>query len=68
MATAKKFKHYYPKEGKKSESISDSRSQNIKDKELIKIYQDKIQDLLKEPQKQKKAALIIEQLINSGKK
>ena len=60
MATAKKLENLYAKEQKQNNS-----SQHRKD---ITALQKNIEELLKDPAKQKKAALIISQLINSNKK
>lgn len=60
MATAKKLENLYAKEQSK-----DNSSQYKKE---INDLQKNIEELLKDPAKQKKAALIISQLINSNKK
>ena len=60
MATAKKLENLYAKEQSKGNS-----SQHKKE---INDLQKNIEELLKDPAKQKKAALIISQLINSNKK
>lgn len=60
MAAAKKYKNLYTKEQNK-----DNSSQQ---KSEVSNLQSKIADLLKDPAKQRKAAQIISQLINSDKK
>ncbi len=60
MATAKKLENLYAKEQSK-----DNSSQYKKE---INDLQKNIEELLKDPAKQKKAALIISQLINSNTK
>lgn len=60
MAPAKKLENLYAKEQSK-----DNSSQYKKE---INDLQKNIEELLKNPAKQKKAALIISQLINSNKK
>lgn len=67
MGSAKKFQNNYPAE--KETSQHSNELQNLEDKRLIEAYQKKIAKLLEDdPSAQKKAALIISQLINSSKK
>ncbi len=69
MSSAKKFKDYYPNE--KTESLvkkNDSTGNLVEEKKMVKLYQEQIKKLLEDTKNQKKAALIIEQLINSSKK
>ena len=57
MGAQKKFKHHYPKEQKTED--------NHEKKRLIEAYIKKIQKLMQEdPEMQKKAALILEKMIN----
>lgn len=67
MGAQKKFKNNYPSEEKVQEKTS---SDNLADKRLIEAYIKKIQKLMQEdPEMQKKAALILEQMIkNKGSK
>ncbi len=58
MGTAKKFKDNYPQDKKDSDKVD-----NAALRKEIDAYIDKIQDLLKEPEKQKKAAQIIANLL-----
>ncbi len=75
MGAAKKFKHY-PVEGKKQPQSkgktadhSNSKSSNEKDKQEIEQYVDKIGKLLEsDPKLQKKAALILANMINIERK
>lgn len=62
MGAVKKFKDNYPKENKAAE-----KQDSIKDKQMIEAYLKRIEELMKDPEKQKKAAQIISQLINSKK-
>ncbi len=61
MGALKKYKKNFPLEDQTKKS-----SQNA-DKKAIDAYIKKIEDLMNDPEKQKKAALIISQLINSKK-
>ncbi len=65
MSGAKRFKDDYPAEKltKKPEQ-----SNPIADKHEIEAYLKRISELMNDPQKQKKAALIIEQMINNNSK
>jgi hypothetical protein len=63
MGALKKFKDNYPKEKEKKPIKTD----NSKDKQEIAIYISKIQEKLKNPTAQKKAADILSQLINKKK-
>jgi hypothetical protein len=66
MGAKKKFKDDYPSD---KEEPKANPEQNLEDKRLIEAYQKKISELLQDdPNMQKKAALIISQLINSSKK
>ncbi len=57
MGAAKKFKDDYPQEKKKQNPLEDKR--------MVEAYLKKISELLEEPEKQKKAAQIISNLINN---
>jgi hypothetical protein len=66
MGAQKKFKNDYPAE---SETQQSSPQDNLEDKRLIEAYIKKIQKLMQEdPEMQKKAALILEKMINKGSK
>lgn len=67
MGALKKYKDHYPTEAKKVAEVQDTKKSSQKDKQVIDAYLNKINDLLESPEKQKKAALIISQLINSKK-
>ncbi len=57
MGAAKKFKDNYPRE-----------AQNQEDKRQIQAYIEQIKKLLESPENQKKAAHILERMINKDKK
>ncbi len=67
MSAQKKFKNNYPLESKKPAAKKPGEVSNIEDKKLIKAYLEKIGKLLEDPEKQKKAADILTQLINNKK-
>lgn len=61
MSAAKKFRDHYPEDANAAKDPS-------RDKEMIKQYVNKIADLLEnDPVAQKKAAAILEALINKSK-
>lgn len=62
MGALKRFKDDYPSEKETTPSHN-----NLEDKRLIEAYLKRIDELLKDPEKQKKAALIISNLINNKK-
>lgn len=64
MGALKKFKDNYPKEKEKKPT---NKTDHSKDKQEIAIYISKIQEKLKDPTAQKKAADILSQLINKTK-
>jgi hypothetical protein len=59
MGAVKKFKDDYPKEKPQSQP-----SNPLEDKRLIEAYIKKIDELLKDPTKQQKAAQILNYMIN----
>jgi hypothetical protein len=59
MGAIKRFKDDYPKESGKPVQ------NNLEDKRQIEAYLKRIDELLKDPDKQKKAAQIISNLINN---
>lgn len=61
MGAAKKFKDNYPQE-------KDRTTSNLEDKKMIEAYQQKIVKMLEDPEMQKKAALILQELINKAEK
>lgn len=66
MGTAKKYKNHYPSDKDNEQQREEN---TLDDKRQIEAYLQKISQLLKDdPEMQKKAALIISQLINSSKK
>ncbi|MEX0799123.1 MAG: hypothetical protein WEB87_05835 [Bacteriovoracaceae bacterium] len=73
MSAAKKFKDHYPKDKLAAKDVTDEdakrqnlKEQSQKDKALIDQYVKKIEDLLqKDPNAQKRAAQIVQALINS---
>jgi hypothetical protein len=68
MSAAKKFKDYYPTEKELAVEEITQKTQNIEDKRQIEAHLKNISKLLEDdPEMQKKAALIISQLINSSK-
>lgn len=61
MGAQQKFKNDYPSETQEVAEVQDVKEQ----KKHIDAYLKRINELLDDPEKQKKAALIINQLINS---
>jgi CRISPR/Cas system-associated exonuclease Cas4 (RecB family) len=60
MGAVKRFKDDYP-----TESENKPVQNNLEDKRMIEAYLKKIDELLNDPEKQKKAAQIISNLINN---
>ena len=59
MGAAKKYKHIYTQGAPKKDESS-----NHDDKKMIEAYIKKIEQMLQDPKMQKKASLILENLIN----
>lgn len=68
MGSAKKYRDNYPTEKVSAKKRESDPEQNRRDKAQIEQYVNKIHDLLKnDPSAQKKAAAILEALINKPK-
>jgi hypothetical protein len=65
MSAARNYQKFYSKKSDDQKS-EDKKNKDIDDKKHVQAYIDKVRDLLaNDPEAQKKAAMIISQMINS---